>query len=67
MCDDVWRDTIKKDGTFVEGIKNSGEHLHYDSSGGSDVPVNQRNEVTGESIDLRKTPLDQLRDKGLIK
>jgi hypothetical protein len=54
----TWRDDTK-DGTFVEGIKYSGEHVHYDSSGGSDVPVNWKNETTGESVPLRTTPIGE--------
>ncbi len=55
--DNTWRRGIKKDNTFVEGVKKSGEHVHYDPKSGSDMPVNHRNENTGEGINLRKTPL----------
>ncbi len=67
MSDNTWRRDIPKDGTFIEGIKHSDEHIHYDKSGGSDVPVNWRNEQTGERVNLRITPLKELRDRGLIK
>ncbi len=66
MTDNTWRSKPLKDGTFVEGVKHSGEHLHYDPRGGSDIPVHFRNEVTGEGIDLRNTPLKDLRKKGLL-
>ncbi|RME04055.1 MAG: hypothetical protein D6805_04305 [Planctomycetota bacterium] len=56
-----WRANCK-DGTFVEGIKHSEEHVHYDSSGGSDIPVNWRNEKSGEGVNLRNTPLKDLGD-----
>ena len=64
--DNTWRSEPLKDNTWVEGIKNSGEHVHYENSGGSDRPVNWRNETTGESVNLRNTSLSELRDRGLI-
>jgi len=67
MSENTWRNNVPKDNTFVEGLKKSGEHLHYDKSGGSDVPVNWRNEKTGEGVNLRSTPLQDLRNRGLLK
>ena len=63
MADDkeTWRKEIKKDKSFIEGVKNSGEHLHYNSDKGSDIPVNWRNEKTGEGKNLRETPLNKLK------
>lgn len=57
--DGTWRHTLA-DKSFVEGVKGSGEHVHYKNSGGSDVPVNHRNETTGAGTDLRSTPISEL-------
>lgn len=54
--DKTWRKTCR-DGSFVEGVRQSGEHLHYETSGGSDVPVHWRDERTGAGFSLRRQPI----------
>ena len=56
--DKHWR-AKNKDGTFVEGIKGTDIHVHYDSSGGSDVPVGLGKQ--GEhSKNIRNRPIRDL-------
>jgi|GEM_PF-3564741 len=48
----TWRRTCR-DGSFVEGVRHSGEHLHYNKSDGSDIPVHWRDEKSGRGVSLR--------------
>lgn len=57
------RRTVGADKSFIEGLKGDGEHVHYNSSGGSDVPVHWRNERTGEGVSLRSLPIGEALDR----
>lgn len=58
MSEKTWRRTLKGDGTFVEGVRHSGEHVHYDNRDGSDIPVNWRDETSGRGLNLRNEPIN---------
>ncbi len=57
-----FRRKLKESGHFIEGERHNGTHVHYDSSGGSDRPVNVRNEQTGEGLNLRTATLKEADD-----
>lgn len=60
--DNTWRAKCS-DGSFVEGVKHTNQHVHYDSSGGSDIPVSQKNQADNTNMNLRTTPLIDINKK----
>lgn len=58
MSPRTWRRRLKRDGTFVEGVRHSGEHVHYDHRQGSDIPVHWRDETSGAGMNLRDEPIN---------